>query len=291
MFTADRQCRCHHKATRLYSASPKSHTYCSIQTSQRARKTVIVDISIAKRILTMADKGKSTAVAVSATKHVIKTGRLKMSDAQLQYIDKLLTILIGFTTFGASITFGLIVSENKVPPDPSNLAIIDKLMAISWVLFVVGMLLASLATTILYAYEHVSSKKHTDHHFINLRDFIDYCGWKGSYTILTGYLLLLLLPLAGALLCLAVVVTLYIPVVGIAALVGFGGGFLGILLFSLWYLALGAEEWIEGIEQKDGGGSVDTLGADISKTLQEYVKASVQQKMQEMKLGPDLGTV
>jgi hypothetical protein len=235
----------------------------------------------------MADKEKSPgsglSLAVSETKQSTKPGRLKMSDSQLQYIDKLLTILIGFTTFGASITFGLIVTDNKVPPNPSNLPIIDKLTAVSWVLFVVGMLLASLATTILYAYEHISSKKHTDRHFIKLRDFIDYCRWKASYAILTGYLLLLLLPLAGALLCLAVVVTLYIPLVGIAALVGFGGGFLGILLFSLWYLALDAEEWIEETEQKDGAGSAETLGADISKTLEEYVKASVQQKMQELK--------
>jgi len=241
----------------------------------------------------MADKRKlESGIAVSATQQpVVKPGRLKMSESQLEYIDKLLSILIGFTTFGASITFGLIVTENKVPINPNNLSVVDKLMAISWVLFVVGMLLASLATTILYAYEHISSKKHTDQHFINLRNFIDYCEWKGSYTILTLYLLLLLLPLAGALLCLAVVVTLYVPVVGVVALVGFGGGFLGILLFSLWYLALDAEEWIEGEEQKDDGGTVDKIGTDVSKALQEFVKASVQQKLEEAKqIDHDLGT-
>src|SRR5436305_14623955 len=88
-------------------------------------------------------------------------GKLKMSDAQLEYLDKLLTILVGFTTFGASITFGLIIAENKEPTDSSNANTVQKLLAVSWVLFVVGMLLASLATTILYAYQHISTRKHS----------------------------------------------------------------------------------------------------------------------------------
>ena len=207
--------------------------------------------------MSASDNGKLPRGPVESIRETKKPGRLKMSGAQLQYIDKLLTILIGFTTFGASITFGFIVTENKSPPNPSNLQTIDRLLAVSWVLFVVGMLVSSLATTILYVYQHISSKKHTDKHFIALRNFIDYCEWKGSYGILGGYLLLLLSPLAAALLCLAVVVTMYVPVVGIVALVGFGGGFLCILLFSMWYLALDAEEWIveEITESKESGAS------------------------------------
>jgi len=206
---------------------------------------------------------KRPAGTVESIRGTTKPGRLKMSDAQLQYIDKLLAILIGFTTFGASITFGLVVTESKTPPDPSNLDTVDTLLAVSWVLFVVGMLLASLATTILYVYQHISSKKHTDKTFIALRNFIDYCEWKASYGILIGYLLLLLSPLASALLCLAVVVTLYVPVVGIVALVGFGGGFLGILLFSMWYLALDAEEWIvEEIVESEGRASREIRSGD-----------------------------
>jgi len=204
-----------------------------------------------------------------------------MSEAQLQYVEKLLTILVAFTTFGASITFGLIVSENKEPADPSNLPIIDKLIAVSWVLFVVGMLLASLATTVLYAFQHVSSRKHAENRYNAIRAFIDYCEWKGAYAILTAYLILLLFPLASALLCLAVIVTMYIWAVGVIALVFFGGGFLGILLFSLWYLALDAGEWVKEVEESKQDEGTQKLGADISKALEEYVRASIETKFKD----------
>lgn len=216
------------------------------------------------------------------------SGKLKMSDAQLQYMDKLLTILIAFTTFGASITFGLIVSQNKEPANPSNLHVIDRLIAISWVLFVVGMLLASLATTVLYAYQHVSSRKHTDKGYITLEKFIDYCEWKGSYAILTAYLLVLLFPLASALLCLAVVVTMYVWVVGIVALVFFGGGFAGILLFSIWYLGLDAEEWAKELEDSKDKEGTQKLGVDISKALEGYVKAAIEAKLESTKSGSEI---
>jgi len=205
-----------------------------------------------------------------------------MSEAQLEYVEKLLTILVAFTTFGASITFGLIVSENKEPTDPSNLPIVDKLIAVSWVLFVVGMLLASLATTVLYAFQHVSSKKHHDNNrYKTIRTFIDYCEWKGAYAILTAYLILLLFPLASALLCLAVIVTMYVWAVGIIALVFFGGGFVGILLFSLWYLALDAGEWIKEVEESRQNEGTQKLGADISKALEGYVRATIETKFTE----------
>lgn len=240
----------------------------------------------------MSGDNKGLNNLVSSNRVPARPGRLKMSEAQLQYVDKLLTILVGFTTFGATITFGLIVTESKTPTVPSNLHIVDKLIAISWVLFVVGMLLASFATTILYAYQHISSRKHTDKRFVALRSFIDYCEWKGSYAILTFYLLLLLLPLAAALLCLAVIVTMYVWAVGIVALIGFGGGFAIILLFSLWYLALEAEEWVEETEDSKENQGVQKLGTDISKTLEEFVKHSVEAKLESMKatIG-GLGTV
>jgi hypothetical protein len=215
----------------------------------------------------------------------IKTppGKLKMSDAQLQYLDKLLTILVGFTTFGASITFGLIVSQNKEPAEPSNLPKVDTLIAVSWVLFVMGMLLASLATTILYAYQHVTSRNDTEKIYQTLKKFIDHSDWGRSYTVLAVYLVLLLLPLASALLCLAVVVTMYQRVVGIIALVGFGGGFVGILLFSVWYLALNAEEWEQDKVDVTGGEHANKLGKEISNTLEEFMKNSLRAKLESRK--------
>jgi hypothetical protein len=221
-----------------------------------------------------------------------KAGKLRMSPAQLEYVEKLLTILVAFTTFGASITFGLIVSQNKEPTDgPSKIPVIDKLIAVSWVLFVVGMLLSSLATTVLYAFQHVSSRKQdeTAGRYNTIRNFIDYCEWKGAYAILTAYLVLLLFPLASALLCLAVVVTMYVWAVGIIALVFFGGGFAGILLFSLWYLALDAGEWAKEIEASKQDEGTQKLGADISMALEGYVKATIEAKLESMK--PGSGTV
>lgn len=236
-------------------------------------------------------KNGEISVDGSSIQKPTRPGRLKMSDAQLQYLDKLLTILVGFTTFGASITFGLIVSQNKEPAEPSNSPTVDKLIAVSWVLFVVGMLLASLATTVLYAYQHVSSRKHTNKSYIALQKLIDYCEWKASYAILTLYLVLLLLPLASALLCLAVVVTMYVRAVGIIALVGFGGGFVGILLFSIWYLALEAEEWAEEQVSKSNMGT-EQLGTDISKALEGFMKTTLEAKLESMKgSGSVLGTV
>lgn len=208
-------------------------------------------------------------------------GKLKMSDAQLQYLDKLLTILVGFTTFGASITFGLIVSDNRVPAKPSNLPTVQTLIAVSWVLFVVGMLLASFATTVLYAYQHVTSQKDTENIYQTLKNFIDHSDWGRSYAVLTVYLVLLLLPLAAALLCLAVVVTMYERVVGIIALVGFAGGFVGILLFSIWYLALNAEEWAE--DKEDVTGHTHKLGKEISNALEEFMKNSLSAKLESRK--------
>lgn len=232
----------------------------------------------------MANNSKDVKVSVSSSvmPNRQKSGKLKMSQAQLDYVDKLLTILIAFTTFGASITFGLIVSQNKPPTDPANSPTVDKLIAVSWVMFVVGMLLTSLSTTVLYAYEHVASKKHNDKRFILFQNFIDYCQWKGSYAILTVYLVLLLFPLASALLCLAVVVTMYIRAIGIIALVFFGGGFAGILLFSIWYLALDAEEWAKELEESTEAEGTQKLGADISKALEGYVKAAIEAKLQSI---------
>jgi len=239
----------------------------------------------------MSNHGKSLADVTSSQMepNPKKAGRLRMSEAQLEYVEKLLTILVAFTTFGASITFGLIVSQNKEPANPSNLPVIDKLIAVSWVLFVVGMLLASLATTVLYAFQHVSSRKHNDNRYAAVRSFIDYCEWKGAYAILTAYLVLLLFPLASALLCLAVVVTMYVWAVGIIALVFFGGGFAGILLFSIWYLALEAGEWEKEIQESRQDEGTQKLGADISKALEGYVKTTIEAKLESMK--PGSGTV
>ena len=233
----------------------------------------------------MASGGKVLDEATSSVTVAKRPGKLKVSQAQLDYVDKLLTILIAFTTFGASITFGLIVSQSKEPSNPSNLPVVDKLIAVSWVLFVVGMLLASLATTVLYAYQHVSSRKHTDKRFIRLQNFIGYCEWKGSYAILTAYLVFLLFPLASALLCLAVVVTMYVWAVGIVALVFFGGGFAGILLFSIWYLALDAEEWAKELKEPNDIDGMQKLGADISRALEGYVKSALEAKMESSKPG------
>src|SRR5271169_1264861 len=119
-----------------------------------------------------AKNSTSPADAMSSISKTEKPCKLKMSDAQLQYLNKLLTILIGFTTFGASITFGLIISQNREPTEPSNLPIVQNLIAVSWVLFVVGLLLASLATTVLSAYEHISSRKSTDKRYITPQNII-----------------------------------------------------------------------------------------------------------------------
>ena len=236
--------------------------------------------------MAISSKGETT-VKNAAAPQTAMTGKLKMSDAQLQYIDKLLTILIAFTTFGASITFGLIVSDGKQPTDPANRSLVDNLIAVSWVLFVVGMLLASLATTVLYAYQHVTSRKHTDTRYVALKNFINYCEWKGSYAVILLYLIVLLLPLGSALLCLAVVVTMYVWTVGIAAVVFFGGGFAGILLFSLWYLALDAEQWARELEESRAIEGAEKLGADISKAIEGYVKSAVEVRL-GIKVEPEI---
>jgi hypothetical protein len=225
------------------------------------------------------DYTKKAAVGEPSVRYIENKkppGKLKMSDAQLQYLDKVLGILVGFTTFGASITFGLIVADNKEPTDPSNLPAVQALIAVRWVLFVVGLLMSSLATTILYAYQHISSKKPSELIYKTLKNFIDECSWRVSYGLVTLWIVLLLLPLASALLCLAAVVTMYVRVVGIIALVGFGGGFVGILVFSIWYLGLDAEVWEEDKESRIEDDGTKKLGDDISKTLKEFMEVKLE---------------
>ena len=131
----------------------------------------------------MAKNNTTSANAASSTRKAVKSGKLNMSEAQLQYLEKLLTILISFTTFGASITFGLIVSQNKEPADPSNLPVVQRLIAVSWALFVMGLLLASLATTVLFAYQHASSRRQADKCYVTLQNVIDSLEWKGSCSV------------------------------------------------------------------------------------------------------------
>jgi hypothetical protein len=194
----------------------------------------------------MADNTTSPANVASSVRKTGNPGKQKMSDAQLQYLDKLLHIVVSFTTFGASITFGLIVSQNKEPADPSKLRTVEMLIAVSWVLFVVGLLLAKLVTTVLSVCQHTSSTKHTP---ITLRRLISLCQWKGWSLVLVA---ILLSPLTAALLCLATVVTIYIKVVGIVALVSFGFGFGGIFVFSIFYVGHECVEELE--EDKDDCG-------------------------------------
>jgi hypothetical protein len=182
----------------------------------------------------MANKTSSPANTASSVRKMAKSGKLKMSDTQIDYVNKLLHIVISFTTFGASITFGLIVSQNKEPSDPANLPTVEMLIAVSWVLFVVGLLLANLVNIILSACRHTSSTMNPP---ITLQRLTSFCVWKGWSLLLVFYLVALLSPLTAALLCLATVVKIYLYAVGIAALVLFGLGFGAIFVFSIWYLA------------------------------------------------------
>jgi hypothetical protein len=220
----------------------------------------------------------STNKAPPKVKRVWKIS-LSMSPEQLIYFDKLLTILVGFTTFGASITFGLNLAEFKAPPDLSNLRTVETLIAVSWALFVIGLLLASFATICLYAYQHVFSETNTSATTRWLRgivrEFINNRGGLESAIILSIGLILLLLPLTSALLCLAVVLTMYVKAVGIIALICFGIGFVVVVVFNVIYLALDGKQLEEG---KDDD-RTNKLAEEISKAVEVYLKSRLNDKL------------
>jgi ABC-type multidrug transport system fused ATPase/permease subunit len=63
-------------------------------------------------------------------------------EAQLQYIAGYYALVILVAIFGASVTFPLILTPIIEPADPSNLSTVRTLLAVSWVLFVMGALMA-----------------------------------------------------------------------------------------------------------------------------------------------------
>ena len=72
-------------------------------------------------------------------------------EAELKYIGGFHALVILIAIFGASVTFPLILTPISNPANPSNLATVRTLLAVSWSLFVVGALFACAAAGNFYS--------------------------------------------------------------------------------------------------------------------------------------------
>jgi len=165
-----------------------------------------------------------------------------MSEAHSKYVEGFLQIQIGIATLGASITFALILTPLNPPPAPYDSETVQTLLAVSWLLFVVGLLLACIAASVLYCLRHLMEI--LSHTSADTREKLEkFWFWvlQGFSKIAITYLVLLgvLYPLAVAVLFLSVVVWVYTGTVGLISIC-FISVLFGILhLIGLMYVLIG----------------------------------------------------
>lgn len=130
----------------------------------------------------------------------------------------LFTTVIGISSLGASITFNYVIGVTSSPRQGSYFSPeeIQMLLGISWLLFLLALASASLASTILTFFKHSWQKDwNGEHGKTSQRDVQIYATFATA--VLTGLVI-------AAFIFLCLVVTAYAPVVGWVAL-GFTSAF------------------------------------------------------------------
>ena len=195
----------------------------------------------------------------SLPEHMVKpldsteTKYMAMLKAEHEYMIGFHTFVILIAIFGASITFPLFLTPLIQPTNPSNLQTVRTLIAVSWALFVVALLLACLACSGCYAHRYLESwteyaevecERGRGRWFLGSCQGLWFkflnCQGKTVFGIGVAFLTLLfvILPIGGAMICLSVVVAMYIRAVGIASMACIGTSFVSLVLFNLFSFGL-----------------------------------------------------